>query len=49
MPSYCSNLKNVYKRTYEELKNPKSPIGIFLEKIDDYEAKLRFVGINLAD
>ena len=37
MPSYFSDLKSVYKRTYEELKNPKSPIAIFLEKIDDYE------------
>ena len=37
MPSYFSDLKSVYKRTYEELKNPQSPIAIFLEKIDDYE------------
>ena len=37
MPSYFSDLKSVYKRTYEELKNPKSPIAVFLEKIDDYE------------
>ena len=37
MPKYFSNLKNIYKKTYEELKNPKSPIGIFLARIDDYE------------
>ena len=37
MPSYFSDLKSVYKRTYEELKNPHSPIAVFLEKIDEYE------------
>ena len=37
MPSYFSDLKSVYKRTYEELKNPNSAIAVFLEKIDDYE------------
>lgn len=37
MPSYFSDLKSVYKRTYEELKNPNSAIAVFLEKIDEYE------------
>ena len=37
MAKYFSNLKSIYKKTYDELKNPKSPIGIFLAKIDDYE------------
>ena len=34
MPKHLSNLKDVYKKTYEELKNPKSPIGVFLAKIE---------------
>ena len=34
MPKHLSNLKEVYKKTYEELKNPKSPIGVFLAKIE---------------
>lgn len=34
---YFSNLKNIYKKTYEELKNPNSHIGIFLAKIDEYD------------
>lgn len=37
MPSYFSDLKSIYKRTYEELKNPNSAIAVFLEKIDEYE------------
>ena len=39
MPKHLSNLKHVYQKTYEELKNPKSPIGIFLAKIDRYEVE----------
>ena len=35
MPKHLSNLKDVYKKTYEELKNPKSPIGVFLAKIEN--------------
>ena len=34
MPKHLSNLKDVYKKTYEELKNPKSPIGVFIAKIE---------------
>ena len=37
MPKFFSSLKPIYKKTYEELNNPKSPIGIFLAQIDDYE------------
>ena len=38
MPNHYSSLKDVYKRTYEELKNPKSPIGIFLASVDKNSA-----------
>ena len=39
MPKLFSDLKHVYKKTYDELKNPKSPIAVFLAKIDRHEIK----------
>ena len=36
MPKHLSNLKDVYKKTYEELKNPKSPIGVFEIDLGDF-------------
>ena len=39
MPKHYSNLKSIYKNTYEELTNPNSPIGVFIAKIDRTSVK----------
>ena len=49
-------VKEIIKRdrpfvTYEELKNPNSPIGVFLARVDKYEDKInkRFMFIAVFD
>lgn len=35
MPNHYTHMKDIYQKMYDELKNKKSPIGIFLSRVDE--------------